>query len=89
MIRITHFLPNGQKVKSLYAHCDTMLVKANSWVKIGDQIGTIGNANGLYSAHLHLEIRDQLNMPIGGGYSSNTSGYIDPTEFIKEHRFAK
>jgi len=49
-------------------------------------IGTIGTANGSYLAHLHFEIRDDLELPIGGGYSSDIEGYLNPTEFIKEHR---
>lgn len=86
VIRITHYLPDGSTVESLYAHCDTILVQENSWVEIGDKIGTIGTNHGHYFAHLHLEIRDALNMSIGGGYSTDTEGYLDPTEFINEHR---
>ncbi|MBL4862423.1 MAG: M23 family metallopeptidase [Crocinitomicaceae bacterium] len=86
VIRMTHYLPDGAKFESLYAHCDTILVEANNWVRIGDQIGTIGTADGMYSAHLHLEIRNKINMPIGGGYSQITTGYVDPTHFINQHR---
>lgn len=85
VIRITHHLPDGQKIESLYAHCDTIFVQMNKWVKRGDKIGTIGTANGAYLAHLHLEIRDSL-MPIGGGYSDDQAGFLDPTHFIKSHR---
>lgn len=85
VIRINHKLPNGKMIESLYAHCDTIFVKPKSWVKKGEKIGTIGNANGQYYAHLHLEIRDNINLPIGGGYSSDTTGYLDPTKFIEEH----
>jgi murein DD-endopeptidase MepM/ murein hydrolase activator NlpD len=86
VIRVTHYLPDGTRVESLYAHCDTILVEVNSWVQIGDQIGTIGTAHGVYPAHLHLEIRDDVNMSLGFGYNENTEGYLDPTEFIEEHR---
>lgn len=86
VIRILHKLPNGKFIESLYAHCDTILVKENEWVKKGDKIGTIGTANGLYLAHLHFEIRDDVNLPIGPGYSNNTEGYLHPTNFIKAHR---
>jgi len=40
----------------------------------------------MYLAHLHFEIRDNLDLPVGGGYSTNTSGYINPTEFITNNR---
>ncbi len=86
VIRIIHKLDNGKEIESLYAHCDTILVKKNQWLKKGDLIGTIGNAGGIYYAHLHLEIRDETNLSIGAGYSNNTKGYLDPTEFIKNHR---
>ena len=86
VIRITHYLPDGSTVESLYAHCDTIFVQANSWVEIGDKIGTIGTNHGHYYAHLHVEIRNLLNMPIGGGYNTDTEGYLDPTEFINKHR---
>ena len=54
-------------------------------VSKGIKIGTIGNADGIYLAHLHLEIRDKINMDMGGGYSENTKGYLDPTLFINTH----
>lgn len=40
----------------------------------------------MYLAHLHFEIRDDLDLPIGSGYSTNKSGCINPTEFIMNHR---
>jgi len=86
VIRIIHQLPDGSQLESLYAHCDTLAVKQNELVRIGQQIGTIGTANGQYYAHLHLEIRNKINMPLGNGYSKNKTGYLDPTEFIKSHR---
>ena len=89
VIRIYHNYGTKQKpiyVESLYAHLNKRLVKAGSIVKKGRKIGTIGNAGGIYWAHLHFEIRDTLDLPIGQGYSKNTSGYIDPTKFIRSHR---
>lgn len=86
VIRIVHELPNKKKIESIYAHCDSIFVKQEQWVKRGEQIGTIGNANGQYYAHLHLEIRNDISMPIGGGYSKETKGYLNPTNFIKRHR---
>lgn len=84
VIRVIHSY-NNRYYETLYAHCDTIFVKEGQFIKRGDQIGTIGTANGTYLAHLHLEIRDSIFMGIGGGYSSETKGYIDPTEFIKTH----
>lgn len=63
-----------------------MSVKPKQFVKKGDKTGTIGNVDGTYYAHLHLEIRDDINLPVAGGYSSETKGYLDPTKFIKDNR---
>ena len=86
VIRIIHQLPDETFVESLYAHCDTILVKNHQLIERGSKIGTIGTANGAYLAHLHFEMRDDLKLPIGGGYSNNANGYLNPTEFIEEHR---
>ncbi|MEL6650020.1 MAG: M23 family metallopeptidase, partial [Bacteroidota bacterium] len=71
VIRVVHRLEE-QEVESLYAHLDTMLVEEGDFVERGDQIGTIGNVDGIYWAHLHLEIRSQKGLPLGGGYSADT-----------------
>lgn len=78
--------PKGKRYESLYAHCDSVLVKQGDWVKRGNQIG---NVNGLYYAPLHLEIREKENRPIGGGYSTDQNVYLDPTSFIKKNRIVK
>jgi murein DD-endopeptidase MepM/ murein hydrolase activator NlpD len=87
VIRILHQLPPGNKfpqVESLYAHFEKVFVKPNTYIKIGAPIGTIGTANGIYPAHLHFEMRHDPTMEIGGGYSSDTTGYLNPKSFIKE-----
>ena len=91
VIRVLHCSgpEDGVFTEAIYAHCDTMLVKGGQWVKRGEKIGTIGNVGGLYSAHLHLEIRDNINMGIGQGYSDQTDGYLDPTVFIEANRAEK
>jgi len=89
VIRIYHNYGSPLKPiynESIYAHLDKILVKSGDILKKGDKIGTIGNANGRYLAHLHLELRTTIDMAIGEGYSKNTTGYIDPTQFIKKHR---
>lgn len=86
VVRIVHYLPDSSTVESLYAHFDAMLVNKGDWIEKGEQIGTIGTANGAYPAHLHFEIRDDLSLPIGPGYSNTTLGYLNPTNFILDHR---
>ncbi|WP_103864634.1 M23 family metallopeptidase [Aquimarina sp. I32.4] len=84
VIRVIHKF-KGKYYESVYAHCNSILVKEGDLIKKGVQIGTIGNANGIYKAHLHLEIRDSIFMDIGGGYAIETGGYLDPTDFIKKN----
>ncbi len=86
VIRIVHQLADGQQVESLYAHLDAMQVQGGDLVRRGQAIGTIGDAHGAYPAHLHLEIREEPNLPLGGGYDPEPVGFMDPTAFIRSHR---
>lgn len=89
VIRILHQLPEGnqyKEVESLYAHFEVIFVEPNNYIKLGSPIGTIGTANGIYPAHLHFEMRHDVKMEIGGGYSSDTSGYLNPKKFISTHQ---
>jgi murein DD-endopeptidase MepM/ murein hydrolase activator NlpD len=85
-VRIVHELPDGKCYESIYTHCDTLLTSKSTWLQKGEPIGTIGTANGQYYAHLHLELREVIGMPIGNGYATDTTGYLNPTAFIKSHR---
>jgi murein DD-endopeptidase MepM/ murein hydrolase activator NlpD len=85
VIRIKHFF-KGKFYESIYAHCSKIAVKKGGWIKKGNYIGNIGDCHGKYLAHLHLELRDSINMPIGGGYSDNRKGYLNPSKFIKNKR---
>jgi len=84
------YVENGARkyVQSYYAHMDTMMVSAGDDVQRGQQIATVGNANGQYLAHLHFEMREFLTPFIGPGYRQDTRGWINPSEFIAKHRGA-
>ncbi len=87
VVIIEHTLPDGKKVESLYGHLQEIL-KTSGEVKKREQIGKVGNANGKYLCHLHLEIRDEtcpMWHQVGGGYSSERSGWVDASEFIDSH----
>ncbi len=89
VIRIVHNTGTAKDpvyVESLYGHFDKILVDSGTVVKRGQKIGTIGNAGGIYYAHLHLEIRTQTEMPVGGGYAADKTGFTDPTKFIRSKR---
>jgi len=75
-------------VQSYYAHVESMLVEEGQNVRRGEQIATVGNAKGRYWAHLHFEMREFLTPFIGPGYREDTRGWINPSEFIRQHRGA-
>lgn len=88
VIIITHKLPDGSRVQSLYAHLNEM-IRTEGEVKLREKIGTVGNANGAYLCHLHFEIREEhcpMWDKVGSGYSSVRDGWIDPSDFIDKHR---
>jgi Peptidase family M23 len=73
-------------VQSYYGHVQDMLVHPGETVKRGQQIATVGTANGRYFAHLHFEMREFVTPFIGPGYREDTRGWLDPTKFIEAHR---
>jgi len=88
VILLHAYLENGQRkyVQSYYGHVQDMLVRPGEMVKRGQQIATVGTANGRYFAHLHFEMREFLTPFIGAGYREDTRGWINPTKFIETHR---
>lgn len=89
IIIIAHNIGNKNSpeyVQSMYAHCNEIKTEENKIVKRGELIATIGTAHGKYPAHLHFEVRTDFEMGIAGGYSSDTTGYTDPTKFILRNR---
>ncbi|MEP6822597.1 MAG: M23 family metallopeptidase [Chthoniobacterales bacterium] len=81
---------NGARkyLQSYYAHVDKMLVQPEQTVRRGQPIATVGSANGKYLAHLHFEMREFVTPFIGPGYRDDTHGWINPSEFIRQHRGA-
>ncbi len=75
-------------VQSYYAHVDEILVEPKQKVRRGEQIATVGTADGRYWAHLHFEMREFTTPFIGPGYRDDTCGWIDPSAFIASHRGA-
>ena len=73
-------------VQSYYGHVDAILVQPKQNVRRGEQIATIGNADGRYWAHLHFEMREFTTAFIGPGYRADTRGWINPSAFIASHR---
>jgi Peptidase family M23 len=88
VILLHAYSESGQRkyVQSYYGHVQDMLVHPGETVKRGQQIATVGTANGRYFAHLHFEMREFLTPFIGPGYREDTRGWINPTKFIEAHR---
>lgn len=85
---VEHTLPSGEKVQTLYGHMQKF-VKKSGTVKMRELIGEIGNANGRYLCHLHFELRTracQMWNQAGGGYSTDRTGWLDPSDFIDKQR---
>ena len=75
-------------VQSFYGHVLTMLVAPNEIVRRGQQIATVGTADGKYLAHLHFEMREFITPFVGAGYRQDTRGWLNPSDFIRAHRGA-
>jgi len=76
-----------KNIDSLYGHLDTILVCRGQAVSRGQKIATMGTAHGLYDAHLHLEIRKNLEIGMSrAAFTRDFSNYYDPSQFILSHR---
>ncbi len=74
-------------VDSLYGHLLERLVKVGQMVGRGDLIGKMGSNNGMYPAHLHLEVRKNLAIGMNRTkFARDYSNYYSPTAFIVAHR---
>ena len=74
-------------IDSLYGHLDSIAVRQGGIVTRGQKIGTIGDAHGMYPAHLHFEIRKNLRIGMQrSSFPQDFSSYFSPTAFIESHR---
>jgi len=90
VIIVRHAYRDGlgvRSVDSLYGHLLKILVHRGQAVRRGQQIAAIGNAHGLYDAHLHLEVRKNIAIGMSRDkFAQDFSNYYDPSEFIASHR---
>jgi murein DD-endopeptidase MepM/ murein hydrolase activator NlpD len=76
-----------KNIDSLYGHLDSILVRRGQVVARGQKIGAVGTAHGLYDAHLHLEIRKNIEIGMSrASFARDLSNYCDPSQFILTHR---
>ena len=82
--------PKTRKVlccQTLYAHLDRIDVKVGQLVMRGQQIGTIGNNHGMFTAHLHAELHFNILANCGQqGIPKTASNYGNLTNFIRYYR---
>jgi murein DD-endopeptidase MepM/ murein hydrolase activator NlpD len=90
VIIVRHAYRDGGLVKyvdALYGHLNSMKVGRGQRVARGQQIATMGTAHGQYDAHLHFEIRKNLEIGMSRSkFQKDFSNYYDPTQFINSHR---
>jgi len=75
-------------VQSLYAHLEKTLVHPGQTLSRGEQLGTVGTADGLYWAHLHFEIRHGPYVNPSVGYADAPLNRTSPEGFLATHRGA-
>ena len=76
-----------QYVDSLYGHLHEILVANGQKVTRGQKIGSIGNNRGQYDAHLHFEMRKNLNVGMfRNSFPRDLSVYWEPSVFIAARR---
>ena len=90
VVIVRHAYKEGGAIKhidALYGHLYSMQVKRGQKVARGQLIGTMGTAHGQYDAHLHLEIRKNIEIGLSKSkFQRDFSNYYDPTQFIASHR---
>ena len=90
VVIVRHAYKEGGAIKhidALYGHLYSMNVKRGQKIARGQLIGTMGTAHGQYDAHLHLEIRKNIEIGLSKSkFPRDFSNYYDPTQFIAAHR---
>ncbi len=90
IIIVRHAYAEGGEVRyidSFYGHLQKREVSVGDLVRRGDKIGTMGNNEGMYTTHLHLEIRKRLDVKIRRDlYPRDETTYFSPSRFITDHR---
>lgn len=83
------YLENGDTkyVDSLYGHLLDFTVRVGQRIERGQQIARMGSNRGMYPAHLHFEMRKNINVGMyRSSFPRDWSVYWSPTEFVAAHR---
>lgn len=85
---LAHRLPNDDTIyQTLYAHLQDVSVRYGDTLCRGQQLGTIGTAEGKYLAHLHFEVIASRVVEAGvtAYHPSGTMNRLNPESFIQTH----
>lgn len=82
---LAHRSADGDIHQLMYAHLQKSSVAVGELVAMGEKIGTVGNANGNYPAHLHLELRHTSGVWIGSGYVQEGTEHLNPDLVINKY----
>lgn len=74
-------IKHAERFITIYAHCDSVTVRAGQTVKQGDLIATVGSTGWSTNSHLHYEVRTDLEQP--GTYVP-----VDPRIYILNHQWS-
>src|SRR5882757_2188533 len=89
VVILRHAFYEGSTLKfadSLYGHLNDFNVHEGQQVKRGQLIGHIGNNNGMYDAHLHFEMRKNINIGMfRGSFPRDDTNYYEPNKFLAAH----
>ena len=94
MIIIRHdpLVSSGQVLYGRYAHVDEIGVLVGDRVVRGQQICKVGNAEGLFSYHLHFDLSPTTILATQPWHwpkmdrTALRKNYIDPLDFLLNHR---
>lgn len=86
VVILLHEMPDGELVESFYGHLDSIHVPVGARVRRGETVGTVGNAAGVYLAHLHFEIRRSPVLAVGGGYAGSQLDRMSGERFLQKRR---
>ncbi len=86
-IILAHRTPDHKIIHSMYAHLLSTHISYMEQIPRGYEIGTVGNADDHYLAHLHLEMRESDGVsPFLGGYPTLTQhDRLNPSEVIQRY----
>ena len=73
-------IKHADRFITIYAHCDTVRVRSGQRVTQGEVIATVGNTGWSTNAHLHYEVRSDMEQP--GAYAP-----IDPRIYILNYQW--